>query len=97
MYDAIFMSMVQSIGDLGRQIRRFASRKLLTAQPIRERHAMDEVANDVKRVPFAPYFVNWDDVRVPQLRGRSGLSQKRFLLHLIELARPWNLDCDSSV
>ena len=45
--DALFVGMVQGVGDFAHKLGRFAAGELLAGEPVAERDAADEVADDV--------------------------------------------------
>ena len=45
--DALFVGVMQGVGDFRAQLGRFAAGELLAGEPVAERDAADEVADDV--------------------------------------------------
>ena len=79
--DALLVGMVQGVGDFRAQLGRLAAGELLAGEPVAQRDAADEIADDVDRVAVAADFVDADDVGMAQLGGRAGLAEE-FLLFL---------------
>ena len=78
--DALLVGMVQGVGDFGAQLGRFAAGELLAGEPVAERDAADEVADDVDAVAVAADFVDADDAGMAQLGGGAGFAEEFFLL-----------------
>ena len=74
------------------QLRRLARARLSTGQPVGQRNAVDIIADDIEPTVVAAHFVDADDVRVPQLRGRASLAQELFALFGIQAPTAGDLD-----
>lgn len=68
--------------------------KAIHGQPVGQRHALDEVADDKDRVPLAAHLVDADDVGMAQLSGCPGLAQE--LLGLLRIELPFSRNLQSS-
>ena len=76
--DALFVGMVQRVGDFGAELGRFAAGELLAGEPVAERDAADEVADDVDAVAVAADFVDADDAWDGGAGRRRGLRGRIF-------------------
>ena len=92
MDDALLVGMVQRVGDLGAQLGRFAAGELLAGEPVAQRDAADEVADDVDDVAIAADFVDADDAGVAELGGGAGFAEEFFLFLGRHAAVPRDFD-----
>ena len=76
MDDARLVGRVQGVSDLDAQLGGFPQSELPLGEPFLQAASLDEVADDVQRVPLAADFVNADDTRMLHLGGRPGLANE---------------------
>ena len=77
-HDSRLVRVVQCIGDFGAKCRRFARRQRLDPQPLFQRAALDEVADDVGFAVDPAGFVDARDAGVIQLSRGARFAQKLF-------------------
>ena len=76
-----------------------ASRQLgrCRPEPLVERQALDEIADDINTAGLDPDFMHADDVRMSELRGGPGFTQKLLRLDQIEPGLVRALDRDHAI
>jgi hypothetical protein len=89
-YDTGFVGVVQRICNLCTQFSRLARRYRPHRQAISQRYSVNEVADNVEDSVIPAHFMDWNDVRVLELRSRPGFSKKHLGTGRIELVTSRN-------
>ena len=76
--DAVFVGMIEGVGDSRTELGRLAVGGLLGGEPVVECRAANEIADDVNGVAVAADFVDADDVRMAELCSGAGFFEELF-------------------
>ena len=95
--DSGFVSFVQSRCDLRTLFDRFPNSWRVSFDPLVEARPVDEVAGNVDLPVFPADLVDGDDVRMPDLSGRPGLTQKLLGVIATHPVRTWDLNGDGPI
>ena len=83
---ALLVGVLQSVGEAGDQLGRLAEARPAGGQQVGQRHALDEVADEVGGAVVLADLVDRDDRRMAQLGGAAGLAQES--IQLLAARRP---------
>ena len=97
MDDSMFVGVVQRIGDCRTQPSRLLETGSMAGEPIGERHAADEIADDEQGLALAADLIYRHDVRVAELRRRTRLTEKLLYFRRRELSAARNLHGDNAI